>query len=813
VADTLTTQTSTLATVPGGSVIATDDAGASGHVQVVKLALSADGSATPITADANGLEVQGAGIAGTPAGGVVSVQGVASGTVLPVSDNGGSLTVDGTVAVSGTVTVDGSAVTQPVSAASLPLPSGASTLAEQQSQTTALQLLDDAVYTDGTGTPSKAIGIAGTDGTNPQIVKTDAAGELQVDVLSMPTTTVTGTVTANAGTGPFPVSDNAGSLTVDNGGTFAVQESGAALTALQVLDDTVLTEDAAHSTGDKGVMALAVRRDADTTLVDTTGDYAPLQVNAAGSLKVAIISGGGSGGTSATDDAAFTPASGSGTPIMGFADETAPDSVDEGDVGVVRMTLTRALHVNLRDAAGAEVAVGGGTQYTEDAAAAANPVGTALNLVRDDARGGSLTTTDGDNVAARGTNAGELYVKHVDSIPVTDNSGSLTVDNAALAVTGGGVEATALRVTVASDSTGVLSVDDNGSTLSVDDGAGSLTVDNAALAVTGGGVEATALRVTIASDSTGVLSVDDNGGSLTVDGTVTATLSATTNAGATVKTADYDTGAGTDTVTMVGVALPASGGAVAGGTSTNPLRIDPTGSTTQPISAASLPLPSGASTAAKQPALGTAGTASTDVITVQGIASMTALVVDGSAVTQPVSGTVSVTDGLNIEGDVASDAVDSGNPVKVGALAKSGDITAVADADRVNLIATLLGKLVSVPYATPAKTWSYPAAAGGLVNTTGVTAKAAAGAGIRNYVTRAQVINSHQTTSTEVVIRDGAAGTVLWRGWAQAAGGGATVQFDPPLRGTANTLVEIAEITTTATAGVLVNLQGFEAAE
>lgn len=35
----------------------------------------------------------------------------------------------------------------------------------------------------------------------------------------------------------------------------------------------------------------------------------------------------------------------------------------------------------------------------------------------------------------------------------------------------------------------------------------------------GGGVEAGALRVTVASDSTGVLSVDDNGGSLTVDGT------------------------------------------------------------------------------------------------------------------------------------------------------------------------------------------------------------------------------------------------------------------------------------------------------
>lgn len=49
---------------------------------------------------------------------------------------------------------------------------------------TSLQLIDDTVYTDGTGTPSKAIGVAGTDGTNPQIIKTDSAGELQVDVVT-----------------------------------------------------------------------------------------------------------------------------------------------------------------------------------------------------------------------------------------------------------------------------------------------------------------------------------------------------------------------------------------------------------------------------------------------------------------------------------------------------------------------------------------------------------------------------------------------------------------------------------------------------
>lgn len=75
---------------------------------------------------------------------------------------------------------------------------------------------------------------------------------------------------------------------------------------------------------------------------------------------------------------------------------------------------------------------------------------------------------------------------------------------------------------------------------------------------------------------------------------------------------------------------------VQGKASMIPLVVDGSG-VTQPVSAASLPLPTGAATAAKQPALGTAGTASADVITVQGRASMVALVVDGSGVTQPVS--------------------------------------------------------------------------------------------------------------------------------------------------------------------------------
>lgn len=57
-----------------------------------------------------------------------------------------------------------------------------------------------------------------------------------------------------------------------------------------------------------------------------------------------------------------------------------------------------------------------------------------------------------------------------------------------------------------------------------------IDADTSNLSVVGGGTEAAALRVTIANNSTGVVSVDDNGGALTVDGTVTANLSATDNA-------------------------------------------------------------------------------------------------------------------------------------------------------------------------------------------------------------------------------------------------------------------------------------------
>ena len=103
------------------------------------------------------------GTAGTPSADVITVQGRAGMTAL---------------------LTDGSATTQPISAASLPLPTGASTLAEQQSQTTSLQLLDDVVKTDDAaftpGTDKVAMIGAQFDDTTPDSVNEGDAGAIRM---------------------------------------------------------------------------------------------------------------------------------------------------------------------------------------------------------------------------------------------------------------------------------------------------------------------------------------------------------------------------------------------------------------------------------------------------------------------------------------------------------------------------------------------------------------------------------------------------------------------------------------------------------
>lgn len=255
-------------------------------------------------------------------------------------------------------------------------------------------------------------------------VASDSTGVLSVDDNGT-------TLSVDDGGSTVSVDDGGGALTVDNGGTFAVQAAqsggwdiGTVTTVTTVSTVSAVSavtpgtgatnlgkaEDAAHTSGDVGVMALAVRSDAGGAIAGTDGDYTPLQVNSAGELRIT----GGGGGTQYT----------------------------EGDTDA---TIT------------------GTAMLMEGATNALVP---AQGTVAD----GLLVNLGSNNDVS--LNAGTNNIGDVDVLSVP----------APLSTTGGGTEATALRVTVASDSTGVLSVDDNGGALTVDNaGTFAVQVDGSAL--------------------------------------------------------------------------------------------------------------------------------------------------------------------------------------------------------------------------------------------------------------------------------------------------------------------------------------------
>jgi len=171
------------------------------------------------------------------------------------------------------------------------------------------------------------------------------------------------------------------------------------------------------------------------------------------------------GGLQVVDDAAFTAAISAVVPI-GARYDSAGDTVNDGDAGIPRMSANRNLLINIRDAAGNErganvnasnelaVAVGAsipGTGATnlgkaEDAHHTSGDVGVMALSVRQDTAA-ALADTDDDYQPLITDASGRLHVA-VGSVP------------APLDVSGAGTEAAALRVTIASDSTGVVRLTD-----------------------------------------------------------------------------------------------------------------------------------------------------------------------------------------------------------------------------------------------------------------------------------------------------------------------------------------------------------------
>jgi hypothetical protein len=98
--------------------------------------------------------------------------------------------------------------------------------------------------------------------------------------------------------------------------------------------------DSAGGATDTGVATLVLRDDALTTLTPVDGDYVRLRVDSTGALWTRPTQSGDQSNVF-VDDSAFTVATDTVGSIGLLADETATDSVDEGDIGIPRMSLDR----------------------------------------------------------------------------------------------------------------------------------------------------------------------------------------------------------------------------------------------------------------------------------------------------------------------------------------------------------------------------------------------------------------------------------------------------------------------------------------
>jgi hypothetical protein len=129
-------------------------------------------------------------------------------------------------------------------------------------------------------------------------------------------------------------------------------------------------------------------------------------------------------------------------------------------------------------------------------------------------------------------------------------------------------------------------------------------------------------------------------------------------------------------------------------------------------------------------------------------------------------------------GDVAHDGVDSGNPVKVGFVARTAHPTAVAALDRVNGYADVFGRQITYPVA-PRELSTHNRLA--LTDANETTLIAAGGAGVFRDIVW-MMFSNESATETRVDIRDSTAGTIRLSIDLAADGGGAVVPLPVPFK-------------------------------
>jgi len=287
---------------------------------------------------------------------------------------------------------------------------------------------------------------------------TDGTEQLLIDASGNANTVVNNAAGASA----VNIQDGGNSITVD--GTVAI--SGTVTVSATDLDirDLVFATDKVDISG--STLAANSGVDIGDVTINNAAGAAAVNIQDGGNV-ISIDDGGGSitvdGTVTATndsvlvDDSAFGIATDSVTGMGALADETASDSVDEGDIGLLRMTLDRKLLTRVDNAGGASAVniQDGGNAITID--------GTLTGITNDVniADGGNSITVDG-TVAA--TQSGTWNIGTVASITadvnIADGGNSITVDAVQLDIDD--LSATSDNVAI-SDGTDTLAVNGDGS--------------------------------------------------------------------------------------------------------------------------------------------------------------------------------------------------------------------------------------------------------------------------------------------------------------------------------------------------------------
>lgn len=194
-------------------------------------------------------------------------------------------------------------------------------------------------------------------------------------------------------------------------GTLLTHTTSGAKQALDVYPVSTFAEDAAHTTGDLGQFVLAVRKDAEGALAGTDGDYAPLQVDALGRLRVNADINVANDFVYAEDAAA---ASGDlGASVLLVRQDTLSSSTStDGDYGHFKSNAAGELYIadtTARTTLASLLAELQSITFTEDAAHTTGDAGIMSLAVRNDTPG-TLAGADGDYAPLQVDSSGNLRV-------------------------------------------------------------------------------------------------------------------------------------------------------------------------------------------------------------------------------------------------------------------------------------------------------------------------------------------------------------------------------------------------------------------